>query len=127
MGLVAATMPAWLSNIVFENQWTNRFVQEILQENGKLNILFSTTGAVLAGPGGPSTPGGGASWDLGGGPVCRGAWGGAGVFFCISVGNFPFLLFRWKMVPLYGLKNVCSWPNLLKLSPPTRKTPTVLP
>ena len=49
--------------------------RKILQENEKYNILFSTTGGVLAGPGGPSTLGGGAPWDLHGGPASKGAQG----------------------------------------------------
>ena len=58
--------------------------RKILQEPGKFIIILSTTGAVLAGPGGPSTLGGGASWDLDGGSVSRGAWGGLKFFLHFS-------------------------------------------
>ena len=75
-----------------------------MQENEKYIILFSTTGAVLAGPGGPSTPGGGASWDLGGGPVCRGAWGGLEFFFAFQLATFPFFYFAGKWCLFMGLK-----------------------
>ena len=81
-------------------------------------------GAVLARPCGSSTPQGGASWDLDGGPAVRGAQGGPISFPCKFVYKPFFSLYSTNEA-----SSVCSrkkWPYLemdlkVRLDPPCRQ------